>query len=274
MGTFIVLPTYNEADNLALLVGELFSLPVPLSVIVVDDNSPDGTGTLADDLASVHPGRVVVIHRSAKLGLGTAYIAGFQRALQLGATSILTMDADFSHHPRFIPAMVQCLATADLVIGSRYTPGGGTHNFPMRRKILSRCANAVARNALGLRARDATAGFRLYRREIIESLALDSILSSGYSFLIEMLFLVEKAGWHVAEVPILFEDRVAGVSKISRQEILNALFTVWRLALQRPVIGLPEIGASDFTLSRACRVGCSVSLRLFHAFFFRVTRWH
>jgi dolichol-phosphate mannosyltransferase len=234
VGTFIVLPTYNEADNLARLVGELFSLSVPLSVIVVDDNSPDGTGILADALVSAYPDRVVVIHRPGKLGLGTAYIAGFRRALQLGATSILTMDADFSHNPRFIPTMVQCLATADLVIGSRYTPGGGTHNFPMRRRILSRCANAVARNVLGLRARDATAGFRLYRREVIESVPLDSILSSGYSFLIEMLFIVEGAGWRVAEVPILFEDRVAGVSKISRQEILNALFTLWRLALQRP----------------------------------------
>jgi len=233
VGTFIVLPTYNEADNLARLVGELFSLSVPLSVIVVDDNSPDGTGILADDLVSAYPDRVVVIHRSGKHGLGTAYIAGFRRALQLGATSILTMDADFSHNPRFIPAMVQCLARADLVIGSRYAPGGGTHNFPMRRRILSRCANAVARNVLGLRVRDATAGFRLYRREIIESLALDSILSSGYSFLIEMLFIVERAGWRVAEVPILFEDRVAGVSKISRREILNALSTVWRLARQR-----------------------------------------
>ena len=125
MGTFIVLPTYNEADNLARLVGELFSLSVPLSVIVVDDNSPDGTGILADDLVSAYPDRVVVIHRSGKHGLGTAYIAGFRRALQLGATSILTMDADFSHNPRFIPAMVQCLARADLVIGSRYAPGGG-----------------------------------------------------------------------------------------------------------------------------------------------------
>ena len=233
MGTFIVLPTYNEADNLARLVGELLSLSVPLSVIVVDDNSPDGTGMLADDLVSADPGRLVVIHRLGKLGLGTAYIAGFRRALQLGATSILTMDADFSHNPRFIPEMVQCLATADLVIGSRYTPGGSTHNFPMRRRILSRCANAVARNALGLRTQDATAGFRLYRREVIESLALERILSSGYSFLIETLFLVERADWRVAEVPILFEDRVAGDSKISRQEILNALFTVCRLALQR-----------------------------------------
>jgi len=144
------------------------------------------------------------------------------------------MDADFSHHPRFIPEMTRCLATADLVIGSRYTAGGATRNFPLRRKILSRCANGLARNVLRLRARDATAGFRLYRREIIESLALDRILSSGYSFLIEMLFIIERAGWRVDEVPILFEDRASGVSKISRQEIFKALLTVWRLALQRP----------------------------------------
>lgn len=232
-GACVVLPTFNEAENIVQLVPQLLALPEGLRVLVVDDNSPDGTGTLADQLAEAHPGRVEVIHRSAKLGLGTAYVAGFRRALELGAGSVLTMDADFSHHPHYIPAMVALLEGADLVIGSRYVAGGRAVDSPLGRRVLSHGANLIAHTLLGLKARDVTAGFRLYRRAVLESLPLDWIFSSGYSFLIELLFLVERRGWQVLEVPIEFRDRTLGQSKISKQEIIKALYTVVRLAFRR-----------------------------------------
>jgi glycosyltransferase involved in cell wall biosynthesis len=212
----------------------LLELPGEIRVVVVDDNSPDGTGEVADELAEAYPGIVHALHRPAKLGLGTAYLAGFEFALGQGAARIMTMDADFSHHPRYIPAMIEASVTEyDLVIGSRYVPGGGTPDFPLRRRVLSSGANAFARTMLGLRARDATAGFRCYRRAVLESLPLDSIFSNGYSFLIEMLFLVQRAGFSVGEVPIVFEDRKRGKSKISQQEVAKALYTVARLAWRR-----------------------------------------
>lgn len=232
--TQVIVPTYNECENINQLVTMLLELPVDISVIVVDDNSPDGTGQLADQLAEQHPGRVRVIHRSGKLGLGTAYLAGYREAFTLQPDYIITMDADFSHHPRFIPSMVEKAGTGfDLVIGSRYVPGGDTPDFPWYRRLLSRGANTFAHLLLGLRARDATAGFRCYRREVLETLPIDSIKSSGYSFLIEMLFLVQNAGYRVGEVPIIFEDRKLGQSKISQQEIVRALNTVFRLFFRR-----------------------------------------
>jgi glycosyltransferase involved in cell wall biosynthesis len=230
----VIVPTYNEAENIGELVPMLLDLPLDLGVIVVDDNSPDGTGALADALAAQNPGRVTVIHRAGKLGLGTAYLSGFVVALKEGTPFVITMDADFSHHPRYIPAMVEAgQAGADLVIGSRYAPGGSNPDFPFHRRVLSRGANLIARTLLGLHARDATAGFRCYRREVLETLPLETIFSSGYSFLVEMLFLVERAGFKVAEVPICFEDRQKGMSKISRQEIFRAGYTVFRLAFRR-----------------------------------------
>lgn len=229
----VVLPTFNEVENIAQLVPQLLALPNELRVLVVDDHSPDGTGALADQLAAAQPERVGVIHRAGKLGLGTAYVAGFRRALAEGAGAVLTMDADFSHHPSHIPEMVTRLAEADLVIGSRYVRGGRAVDSPAMRRALSRGANAVAHLALNLHARDVTAGFRLYRRAVIESLPLDRIFSSGYSFLIELLYLVERRGWRVAEVPIQFRDRTMGQSKISRTEVYRALYTVARLSYRR-----------------------------------------
>jgi len=229
----VVLPTYNEIDNLRRMVPELLTLAANINVIVVDDNSPDGTGALADQFHEAHPGRLDVIHRASKLGLGTAYIAGFRRALESGVASVLTMDADFSHQPRHIQAMVERLGEADLVIGSRYVPGGRVVDSPRSRRLLSRMANAVAHLALGLHSKDVTAGFRLYRREVLESLPLEQIFSSGYSFLIEMLYMVERRRWRVAEVPIEFRDRTMGQSKISRLEVGRALYTVARLAFRR-----------------------------------------
>jgi glycosyltransferase involved in cell wall biosynthesis len=229
----VIVPTYNEKENIEELVTQLLALPTEVRAIIVDDNSPDGTGEIADRLATESEGRVSVIHRTGKLGLGTAYITGFKKALADGADLVCSMDADFSHNPRYIPDMVNKIGQGyDLVIGSRYVRGGGTDHGVVRR-VFSWGANTITRVMLGLHAHDTTAGFRCYRREALESLDLDSIKSSGYSFLFEMLFRVERRGWRVGEVPIFFEDRLLGASKISKNEIVKALLTVFRLAPKR-----------------------------------------
>ena len=238
--TVVIVPTYNEADNLDDLVSQLLALPVSLGVVVVDDNSPDGTGDLADKWAEQEPERVFVVHRPGKMGLGTAYIAGFQQALAMGIGRVMTMDADFSHHPRYIPAMIALSEQKHVVIGSRYAKGGGSSKCSWKRVLLSKGANLVARMLLGLKARDATAGFRLYRREVLESIPLERIFSSGYSFLVEMLFMCQRRGWQVGEVPIIFEDRRKGQTKISRQEVFKAQYTVFRLFARRLRGGEPR----------------------------------
>lgn len=233
MQVTIIIPTYNEKENIETLTGQLLALPLGVRVIVVDDNSPDGTGAIADRLAVERPGRVSVIHRAGKLGLGTAYIAGFKQALAEGADLICTMDADFSHDPSYVPALVSKIEEGyDLVIGSRYVRGGGS-NQTLARKALSWGANTITRILVGLHVHDTTAGFRCYRRQVLESLDLDAIRSSGYSFLFEMLFLVERRGWKVGEVPIRFQDRCLGASKVSKSEIVRALKTAMRLAWKR-----------------------------------------
>ncbi|MCP4425460.1 MAG: polyprenol monophosphomannose synthase [Chloroflexi bacterium] len=232
--TFVIVPTYNEVDNLDELITQLLALPVAVGVIVVDDNSPDGTGDLADLWAVKRPNRVHVAHRSDKLGLGTAYIAGFKKALnELGAVRIMTMDADFSHNPRHVPDMIALSREKHVVIGSRYVPGGGSLNCTWKRVMLSKISNSVVHLLLGLKARDATAGFRLYRREVLESIPLDRIFSSGYSFLVEMLFMCQRRGWQIGEVPIIFEDRRKGATKISRNEVFKAQYTILRLMARR-----------------------------------------
>jgi glycosyltransferase involved in cell wall biosynthesis len=228
----IVIPTYNERENIGTLVESILGLGLDPRVIVVDDNSPDGTGKLADELARQHSG-VHVIHRPAKLGLGTAHIAGMRAALDADATCVATMDADFSHHPRYLPDVVAALDQFDVVIGSRYVPGGGTLHCTAPRRALSRGANLFARTVLSLQAGDATAGFRGYRRAVLKSIPLDEIVSDGYSFLIEMLYRCQRHGWRVGEVPILFENRQQGASKISKTEILKAWQTVARLGWER-----------------------------------------
>ena len=224
----VVIPTYNERENIVALVDGILALPIPFQVHVVDDNSPDGTGLLADSLAGQHSS-VHVLHRPGKLGLGTAHVAGMKAALAIGSSHIFTMDADFSHHPRYLPALAAALDHWDVVIGSRYVPGGGTLHCTPPRRTLSRGANLFARLVLGLPATDATAGFRGYRRAVLEAVPLDRIRSNGYSFLIEMLFHCSRQGWSVGEVPIIFENRQMGSSKISRNEIFKALQTVARL---------------------------------------------
>lgn len=229
MRVTVVLPTYNEAENITLLLPALLALP--LDVLVVDDNSPDGTGDIAAEWAAREP-RVTVLRRPGKLGLGTAYVAGFKAALARGAEGVLTMDADFSHHPRYIPAILAAAEQADLVIGSRYVPEGDVL-YPFHRRFLSKTANFVARAALGLRAHDCTAGFRLYRADVLRTVPIDRIRSSGYSFLVEMLTYAQRAGVRIAEVPIIFADRERGVSKISNQEVAKGMMTVARLVRDR-----------------------------------------
>ncbi len=228
----LVLPTYNERENLPAMVAAIQALPTPIEIIVVDDNSPDGTGALADDLAA-RLSAVEVIHRPGKLGLGTAYAAGFRRALARGAELILTMDADFSHDPSYLPAMIEAGQHYDLVIGSRYVPGGGVRDWPWHRQVLSWSANQIAKLALGLHAHDCTAGFRCYRRRVLETIDPASIRANGYSYLVEMLYCCERAGFRAGEVPIIFTDRRLGQSKISKNEIYRAARTVARLALRR-----------------------------------------
>lgn len=228
----VVIPTYNESDNIQNLIDEILALSVNARVIVVDDNSPDGTGQLLDAIAA-RESRVYPIHRPAKLGLGTAHIAGMRRAFELNLEPIVTMDADFSHHPRYIPDLIRGLGKFDVMIGSRYVPSGGTRFFSWKRIVLSSGANSFARMMLGLKAKDCTAGFRAYRRAVLESINLEEIFSNGYSFLIEMLFLCQIAGWQIGETPIVYEDRRAGKSKISRAEIYKATYTVLRLLWRR-----------------------------------------
>jgi len=228
----VVIPTYNERENIVALANGILALPIPFQVFVVDDNSPDGTGELADSLAGQHSS-VHVLHRPGKLGLGTAHVAGMKAALAIGSSRIFTMDADFSHHPRYLPVLAGALDEWDVVIGSRYVPGGGTLHCTPPRRALSQGANLFARWVLGLSATDATAGFRGYRRAVLEAAPLDSIRSNGYSFLIEMLFHCTRQGWSVGEVPIIFENRQMGSSKISKAEILKAFQTVVRMGWLR-----------------------------------------
>lgn len=224
----VVVPTYNEAENIERLVTQILGLGLNLQVIVVDDNSPDGTGEMAERMAA-GDNHVQVIHRAGKLGLGTAYIAGFKAAIARGAPIIFSMDADFSHNPSYIPAMVDLSASYDLVIGSRYVKGGGTHDCTFARRMLSRGANMFAKVNLGLKAHDCTAGFRCYHRHVLEAIDMDTIFSSGYSFLVEMLYRCQKKQFTVGEVPIIFVNRQQGASKISRTEIFKAVYTVLRL---------------------------------------------
>lgn len=228
----VVIPTYNESDNIPSLIQQILALPINAHIVVVDDNSPDGTGKLVDDIARTEP-RVHCVHRPAKLGLGTAHIAGMRHAFELHLDPLLTMDADFSHHPRYIPAIIAGLDRFDVMIGSRYVRGGGMQGRNLKLRLVSWGANFFARTILNLKANDCTSGFRTYRRQVLESINLDLIFSNGYSFLIEMLFLCQARGWRIGETPIVYEDRRAGTSKISRAEIYKATYTVLRLAYRR-----------------------------------------
>ncbi len=226
----VVLPTYNERENVPQIVPAILAAAPGLDVLIVDDNSPDGTGALADQLAARDP-RVRVLHRACKEGLGRAYLAGFAEALQRGYGRILEMDADFSHDPARLPAL---LATdADLVLGSRYVPGGGTVNWGLGRRLLSKGGSLYARTILGISIRDLTGGFKCFRRRVLESLDLASVRSSGYAFQIELTYRALKRGFSVREVPIVFTDRLVGKSKMSRRIVAEALWMVWRIRFDK-----------------------------------------
>jgi dolichol-phosphate mannosyltransferase len=229
----IVVPTYNERDNVDDVVRE-FLAPIPTAdLLFVDDNSPDGTGERLDELAAANP-RVHVLHRPGKLGLGTAYLDGFRWGLARDYDYLFEMDADFSHDPQYLaPMLARAKAGADVVIGSRYVEGGGTRNWGLGRKLLSRGGSLYARTVLGVKVRDVTAGFICYRRSALEALDLAAIRSNGYSFQIEMKYRALSAGLKVAEVPIVFVDRRVGQSKMSRKIFAEALTMVWKLRLKR-----------------------------------------
>ncbi|MBN1660234.1 MAG: polyprenol monophosphomannose synthase [Anaerolineae bacterium] len=228
----IVLPTYNEADNLPAMIGELLALDLPgLSILVVDDNSPDGTGKIADGLAARHPERVAVMHRAGKGGLGTAYIAGFRVALDHSADFIVQMDADFSHSPACIPEFLAAIGDYDVVVGSRYVAGGRLdERWSWGRYLLSWWANSIyTRLILGLKVKDATAGFKCWRRATLEGIGLDRVRSNGYVFQVEMAYLTEKLGYRVLEVPIYFEDRRIGQSKMTMRIKIEAALRTWQI---------------------------------------------
>ncbi|MGD8822028.1 MAG: polyprenol monophosphomannose synthase [Anaerolineales bacterium] len=229
----VVIPTYNEADNLAALTAELWALALPgLRILIVDDGSPDGTGELAEDLASRQPDRMSVIHRQGKLGLGTAYITGFKQALADGAEAIAQMDADFSHSPDYLPDFVAQLDEYDAVFGSRYVPGGSLdERWGIGRLLLSAFGNFYARTILGLKVMDATGGFRAWRRETLAGMPLDDIRSNGYVFQVEMAFVAQRLGYRIVERPIYFEDRRIGQSKMSFRIQIEAALRVWQVLM-------------------------------------------
>ena len=230
---WVLLPTYNEADNLERLVVALRErLPADGRVLVVDDNSPDGTGGIADRLAAEHDD-VAVLHRERKEGLGPAYLAGFREALAGGADLIVEMDADFSHDPAYLPQLLRAADDADLVIGSRYVPGGGITDWGKLRRFLSRGGSAYARTALGLEIRDLTGGFKVIRRGVLETIDLDAISSLGYAFQVEVTYRAIKAGFRVVEVPIVFRDRREGNSKMSRAIVAEAMWRVPAMRMRR-----------------------------------------
>jgi len=227
----ICLPTYNERENLEAMVRALGDVLRPGDrVLVIDDGSPDGTGEIADRLAAENE-HVDVLHRERKEGLGPAYLAGFRRALADGAELVLEMDCDFSHDPKYLPMLLaRARAGADLVLGSRYVPGGSVVNWQKRRRLLSRFANLYVRAITHLPAQDCTSGYRCWRRAALESLPLDTFVSDGYSFLVEMLFTAARQGRRIVEVPITYVERREGQSKMSRAVILESAITPWRLA--------------------------------------------
>ena len=231
MNALVIIPTFNERDNLPLIVPMLMEHPVRL--LVVDDGSPDGTGQVADDLARRYPGRANVLHRTGRRGLGRSYIEGFRWALQTSADIVVQMDADLSHDPQYLPGLLDACGGADLVIGSRYVQGISVVNWPLKRLILSTFGNQYVRTITGLPVRDCTGGFRAWRRRAIELLPLGRIVSDGYSFQVETLFEAVRRGATVREVPIVFVERRGGESKLSKRIFFESLLMPWRLRLRR-----------------------------------------
>jgi dolichol-phosphate mannosyltransferase len=232
MNVLVIIPTYNERENIGPIVEAI--LPQDnVGVLVVDDASPDGTGQVADALAERFPGRVGVLHRTANRGLGRSYVDGIQHALKGPAQLICQMDADLSHDPALLPALIAAAEHADVVIGSRYVKGGAIRNWPTHRLLLSRFANLYVRALTRIAARDCTSGYRCWRRDALASLPLDGFVSDGYSFLVEMLYQASRQGRRIAEVPMTYTERREGQSKMSRAVILESAITPWRLIAKK-----------------------------------------
>ncbi len=232
MKTLILVPTYNERENLPILVADILTIP-GTEVMVLDDQSPDGTGAVADALAEAYPGRVRVLHRTGQRGLGVSYLEGFRHAIAGDADLVCQMDADLSHDPKYLPAMIElATAGADLVIGSRYLNGISVVNWPLRRIILSSFANFYIRTVTGLGLRDITTGYRCWRRSSLARLPLDKIVSDGYAFLLDVTFMAAHAGLQIVESPIIFVERRQGASKLSSGVLLESLITPWKLVFR------------------------------------------
>ena len=228
MKALVVIPTYNERENIAELLKRIFAQRLPLEVLIIDDHSPDGTGAVADELKAQDP-RVHVMHRAGKMGLGSAYVAGFRYALERDFDAVFEMDADFSHNPESLPEFLRELETADLIVGSRYLHGVTVVNWPLSRLILSYLANVYSRVITGMPLKDATGGYKCFRRQVLESIDLSRVRSDGYGFQIEVNFKAWRKGFRIREIPILFVDRRAGESKMSRRIVWEAAWMVWRL---------------------------------------------
>ena len=231
-GALVIVPTFNERDNLPVLLEGLMRHP-NVRVLVVDDQSPDGTGEVANTLAERHDGRIEVLHRTERPGLGRSYIDGIRLAVARPVDVICQMDADLSHDPAQLPALIKATSQADLVIGSRYIPGGGIVNWPARRRLLSRFANAYIRTITRLTARDCTSGYRCWRRDALGRLPLDRFTTDGYAFLTEMLYVAARQGCRIAEVPITFVERRQGESKLSKAVLFESALTPWRLVASK-----------------------------------------
>jgi dolichol-phosphate mannosyltransferase len=230
MKTLVIIPTYNESENIEKIVPLVLEKDQSIHVLIVDDNSPDGTGRIADEMAGRND-HISVIHRQNKSGLGTAYITGFKFAVEKGYDLVFEMDCDFSHDPKYILEFLDAVKDADLVLGSRYISGVNVINWPMSRLLLSYYANVYSRLVTGLPVKDATGGFKCFRREVLEAIDLDRVKSNGYSFQIEMSFRAWKKGFRIKEIPIVFEDRKVGQSKMSKKIVREAVWMVWRLRL-------------------------------------------
>lgn len=252
MKALILLPTYNERENLPVILRGILA-HAEVSVLVIDDGSPDGTGQVADELAVANPGRVAVMHRTGKRGLGRSYVDGMKAAIAMDVDVVCQMDADLSHDPKYLPDLFAAAARADVVLGSRYLRGVSVVNWPLRRLVLSMFANAYVRTVTGMNVRDCTAGFRCWRREALARLPLDKVASDGYSFQVEMLFLALTRGCTVEEVPIIFVERRQGASKMSKRVMAESMITPWRLVLRGGRVRQASGRASEYNRTGSVR---------------------